>query len=213
MPWDLDLLTPDDVCTLLKVKKSWLYDTVESGAIEAIRLGKQLRFQRSAIAAYIAEQKSTRALLLQRRQQPFEPLRRGLSGLVKHMHIPRGRPQICLAQPVHYRLRALPSVDQPGGVGMANLVGSGLERDTAVFDRGSPDPVPDLLVQVRLVGVTRLLPAAPCLAGRGRPPLAHPLAAVLARPLPAAGAAAFRPHIATHRAVRVHPAADRLTVT
>ena len=37
---DLDLLTPDDVCALLKVKKSWLYDAVEDGAIEAIRLGK-----------------------------------------------------------------------------------------------------------------------------------------------------------------------------
>jgi hypothetical protein len=31
---DLDLLTPDDVCVLLKVKKSWLYDTVEDGALE-----------------------------------------------------------------------------------------------------------------------------------------------------------------------------------
>jgi excisionase family DNA binding protein len=51
---DLDLLTPDDVCTLLKVKKSWLYDTVEAGAIEAIRLGKQLRFRPSAISAYLA---------------------------------------------------------------------------------------------------------------------------------------------------------------
>jgi hypothetical protein len=35
--WDLDLLTPDDVCALLKVKKSWLYDAVESGALEVIR--------------------------------------------------------------------------------------------------------------------------------------------------------------------------------
>jgi excisionase family DNA binding protein len=52
---DLDLLTPDDVCTLLKVKKSWLYDTVEAGAIEVIRLGKQLRFQPSAISAFLAE--------------------------------------------------------------------------------------------------------------------------------------------------------------
>ena len=38
--WDLDLLTPDDVCALLKVKKSWLYDAVEDGSIETIRLGK-----------------------------------------------------------------------------------------------------------------------------------------------------------------------------
>lgn len=56
--WDLDLLTPDDVCTLLKVKKSWLYDTVETGAIEAIRLGKQLRFRPSALLRYLEERAS-----------------------------------------------------------------------------------------------------------------------------------------------------------
>lgn len=50
---DLDLLTPDDVCALLKVKKSWLYDTVESGALETVRLGKQLRFRPSAVAHYL----------------------------------------------------------------------------------------------------------------------------------------------------------------
>jgi excisionase family DNA binding protein len=53
--WDLDLLTPDDVCVLLKVKKSWLYDAVENGAIEAIRLGKQLRFRPSALVRYLEE--------------------------------------------------------------------------------------------------------------------------------------------------------------
>jgi excisionase family DNA binding protein len=50
---DLDLLTPDDVCALLKVKKSWLYDAVENGALEAIRLGKQLRFRPSALVRYL----------------------------------------------------------------------------------------------------------------------------------------------------------------
>jgi excisionase family DNA binding protein len=53
--WDLDLLTADDVCTLLKVKRNWLYDTVESEAIEAIGLGKQLRFRPSAIASYLID--------------------------------------------------------------------------------------------------------------------------------------------------------------
>jgi excisionase family DNA binding protein len=53
--WDLDLLTPDDVCALLKVKKSWLYDAVENGAVEAIRLGKQLRFRPSALIRYLEE--------------------------------------------------------------------------------------------------------------------------------------------------------------
>lgn len=47
------LLTADDVCVLLKVKKSWLYDTVEHGLISPIRLGKQLRFRPSAIAEYL----------------------------------------------------------------------------------------------------------------------------------------------------------------
>jgi excisionase family DNA binding protein len=56
--WDLDLLTPDDVCALLKVKKSWLYDTVETGALEAIRLGKQLRFRPSALARYLEQRAS-----------------------------------------------------------------------------------------------------------------------------------------------------------
>ena len=56
--WDLDLLTPDDVCALLKVKKSWLYDSVENGAIEAIRLGKQLRFRPSALVRYLEERAS-----------------------------------------------------------------------------------------------------------------------------------------------------------
>ena len=56
--WDLDLLTPDDVCVLLKVKKSWLYDVVEDGAIEAIRLGKQLRFRPSALVRYLEERGS-----------------------------------------------------------------------------------------------------------------------------------------------------------
>jgi excisionase family DNA binding protein len=53
--WDLDLLTPDDVCALLKVKKSWLYDAVENGALEAIRLGKQLRFRPSSLVRYLEE--------------------------------------------------------------------------------------------------------------------------------------------------------------
>jgi excisionase family DNA binding protein len=56
--WDLDLLTPDDVCALLKVKKSWLYDAVENGAIEAIRLSKQLRFRPSALVRYLDERAS-----------------------------------------------------------------------------------------------------------------------------------------------------------
>jgi excisionase family DNA binding protein len=47
------LLTADDVCALLKVKKSWLYDTVEHGLITPLRLGKQLRFRPAAITRYL----------------------------------------------------------------------------------------------------------------------------------------------------------------
>jgi excisionase family DNA binding protein len=50
---DLDLLTPDDLCVLLKVKKSWIYDEVERGRLEALRLGKQLRFRPSDVARYL----------------------------------------------------------------------------------------------------------------------------------------------------------------
>jgi hypothetical protein len=37
------------------VKKSWLYDVV-AGASEVVRLGKQLRFRRSALEHYLAAQ-------------------------------------------------------------------------------------------------------------------------------------------------------------
>ena len=57
--WDIDLLTPDDVCALLKVKKSWLYDAVEDGALEVIRLGKQLRFRPSALVRYLDDRASS----------------------------------------------------------------------------------------------------------------------------------------------------------
>ena len=49
------MLTADDVCTVLQVKMNWFYDTIESEAIEAIRLGKQLRFALSAMASYLIE--------------------------------------------------------------------------------------------------------------------------------------------------------------
>jgi hypothetical protein len=49
------LLTADDVCIVLQVKMNWFYDTVESEVIEAIKLGKQLRFALSAMASYLIE--------------------------------------------------------------------------------------------------------------------------------------------------------------
>ncbi len=49
----LELLTPDDVTALLKVKKSWLYDVVERGDLPCVRLGRSLRFRRLDLEAFI----------------------------------------------------------------------------------------------------------------------------------------------------------------
>src|SRR5262245_61374975 len=114
---------------------------------------------------------------------------------------------------MHHGLRVLPGVDQPGGVRVPDLVGGRLERDTAARNGAGPDPVPDLLVQVGLVGIAGLLPATPGATGRGGPPVAHSLAAVVPRPLPAARAPALGAHVAAHGAMGVDPAADRLAVT
>ena len=42
-----DLMTPDNVCALLKVTKDWLYDQVQARRIPHVRLGRHLRFRRS----------------------------------------------------------------------------------------------------------------------------------------------------------------------
>src|SRR5690349_21586681 len=134
-------------------------------------------------------------------------------GLIEHMNVPRGRAQVGLAEPVHHRLRVLPGVDQPRGVRVPDLVGGRLERDPAFRDRAGPDPVPALLVQVGLVGVTRLLPPAPGLTrGGGGPPDPHPLAAILPGPLPAARAPALRLNVTAQRPVSVNTPAQRLAV-
>jgi excisionase family DNA binding protein len=53
---DLELLTPDQLCELLQVKKSWLYDQVEGGKFPCLRLGKQLRFRREDVIRYLESQ-------------------------------------------------------------------------------------------------------------------------------------------------------------
>jgi excisionase family DNA binding protein len=50
---EFELLTPDQLCQLFQVKKSWLYDQVESGKLPCLRLGKQLRFRREDIHQYL----------------------------------------------------------------------------------------------------------------------------------------------------------------
>jgi excisionase family DNA binding protein len=55
-PGELELLTPDQLCELLQVKKSWLYDQVEGGTFPCLRLGKQLRFRREDVRRYLESQ-------------------------------------------------------------------------------------------------------------------------------------------------------------
>jgi excisionase family DNA binding protein len=50
---DLALLTPDQLCSLLQVKKSGVYDQVERGALPCLRLGKQLRFRQHDVRQYL----------------------------------------------------------------------------------------------------------------------------------------------------------------
>lgn len=51
----IQLLSADDVCELWQVKKSWLYDAVESGILPAIKLGNHLRFRASDLAACLTD--------------------------------------------------------------------------------------------------------------------------------------------------------------
>jgi len=46
-------MTPDEVCAYLKINKDWLYDQVQAGRIRHIRLGRQLRFRRAELDAYL----------------------------------------------------------------------------------------------------------------------------------------------------------------
>ena len=48
-----DLMTPDDVCDLLKVNKGWLYDQVEARRIPHVRLRRHLRFRRTEVLDYV----------------------------------------------------------------------------------------------------------------------------------------------------------------
>ena len=50
---DDQLMTPDEVCTYLKINKDWLYDQVEARRIPHIRLGRQLRFRRTELDDFL----------------------------------------------------------------------------------------------------------------------------------------------------------------
>jgi excisionase family DNA binding protein len=51
----LELLTPDELAGLLKVKVSWIYDQVEAGRLPVLRLNRRLRFRRDDVQTFLLE--------------------------------------------------------------------------------------------------------------------------------------------------------------
>lgn len=49
----LDLLDMDELCSLLKVSKKFVYREVENGRFPVVRIGRSLRFFRHDIAEYL----------------------------------------------------------------------------------------------------------------------------------------------------------------
>jgi excisionase family DNA binding protein len=55
-----ELLTPDEVCAILRVTKPWLYAQVQRRALPTVRFnGRSLRFKASDIQLYIDRQYSS----------------------------------------------------------------------------------------------------------------------------------------------------------
>lgn len=52
------LLTAGAAAELLSVRTSWVYDAARSGELPCVRLGKHLRFLRSDLERWVAEQRS-----------------------------------------------------------------------------------------------------------------------------------------------------------
>ena len=50
-----DLITPDQLCDLLQVDKTWVYRQTREGTIPFIKMGKYLRFQRSNIEKWLIQ--------------------------------------------------------------------------------------------------------------------------------------------------------------
>jgi excisionase family DNA binding protein len=51
------LLTAAAAAELLAVRTSWVYDAARSGELPCVRLGKHLRFLRSDLERWVAEQR------------------------------------------------------------------------------------------------------------------------------------------------------------
>ena len=49
-----ELLTPDEVCALLKMKRTWFYAEVARGALRPLKLGRSTRVRRRDLEAYLS---------------------------------------------------------------------------------------------------------------------------------------------------------------
>jgi excisionase family DNA binding protein len=56
------LITVKELMRLLGVSRSWVYDAAARGIIPSIRVGSMLRFDMSAIRAWLAQQQNVRYL-------------------------------------------------------------------------------------------------------------------------------------------------------
>ncbi len=48
-----DLLTVDDVAAMLRMKRAWVYAETRRGALPHVRLGRYVRYRRSAVTAWV----------------------------------------------------------------------------------------------------------------------------------------------------------------
>ena len=51
-----DILTFEDVCLLLNIKRTYAYSLLQSGAIKSFKLGRQWRIMKSELITYINSQ-------------------------------------------------------------------------------------------------------------------------------------------------------------
>lgn len=49
-----ELLTPAEVCALLKMKRTWFYAEVARGALRPLKLGRSTRVRRGHLEAYLS---------------------------------------------------------------------------------------------------------------------------------------------------------------
>ena len=55
VPLDYQLLTADEVATLLRLPVSTIYDLARTGRLPHLKIGRALRFSRSDLEAHLAE--------------------------------------------------------------------------------------------------------------------------------------------------------------